>query len=265
MIDSKTRTILLPKGITSYDIVQLPDYRDITSTLKYLLTGKDVYEMKLIEQDPKSIILESSTTDPGYVVESGELIVSSKFDIVYLLISCLNTQKSFISIENIIDNFEWLGLLPESLVSRKLELICETVTEGQEKFYKINSDKVNSLIQQRVDKLAKVLADSKLVTQVKLSLYVDTEGEIPTGMLEEEIKYIAYEMVLGYMSITLDLYDFTELFSYKKDISSKLILREMQNQPQEKKPTKPVKATKKKATKVVAKGKGALDMFFTKK
>lgn len=265
MIDSSTRTILLPKDITNYEIILLPDYKDPKSFQKYLLAGEEVFEMRLVQQDPKSIILESCDETPGQVMESGELIVTSKFDIVYLLITALKTQKSFISIENIVDSFEWLGLLPQDLVSKKLLLICDTITEMNEQYFKISAEKVDTLIKQRVDKLAEVLGASKLVTQIKLSLYVDNEGEIPNGMLEQEIKYIAYDMVTAYASAYSEIYDFTELLAHKKSIRSKLTLREMQNKPQEKATVKAVKTTKKKATKVVAKGKGALDMFFTKK
>ncbi|WEJ95332.1 hypothetical protein PSN45_002847 [Yamadazyma tenuis] len=268
------RTILLPKEVESstYTLVSLPDYRDISKSSKYLVSCGSLFELKSVSSDPKSIIFENETDQDGIVVESPEIIMATKFNVVYLLISTLYNQSSssYISLENFIDNHEWIGNVPEALVEDALEKICDKITENGEFFYKVNQEKTKEFIKSKIESVKQQLSSSKLMTQIKMSLYVDTETEIPMGMEDQEILYLANEMISSHLSISLELHDFEDLLKYKKGIQARLTAKSMVMEAQ--KPTKhqpktgkAAKGKVKKPVVKVAKGKGALDMLFKKR
>lgn len=260
-----SRTILLPKDCSqNYDIVDLPDYQDIKSSRKYLKTGDQLFELKSFQQDPRSIIFENS--DQGRISESSEVIMATKFNVIFLLISALyNNKGPYITLENIIDNHEWVNSIPETLVTNALNCICDVLNENGESFYKINQEKAQEWLKHKIQMTKEHLMDSKLMTQIKLNLYVDSESEIPPGFLESEVLSVSNDMILSYLCIDIKLYDFEELSQYKKNIQSRLVAKTMAveaNKPKTEKPSKVTKTIKKRTTVKVAKGKGALDMFF---
>lgn len=277
------KVILLPKKVSGeVEIVELPDFQDFQRTKQYLATSEKLYELKAVDGKglPKSIIFENESE--GRIQELEQVIITTEFNVTYLLISLLfaqpstTTQKNFITIENIIDNHSWLNKLSYPLIQTGLNNICDVIEEGDDFFYKINPEKINQYISTKVDKIAQHLSQehNSLFLKLKLNLYVDSETEIPENYLPLEIRYQSIQVVKQNLVNNVDIpalnEDFDDLLKYKKDVVKKLTSKQLMNtQPASEHKPKPSnntnKAKAKKPVKKVAVGKGALDSFFTKK
>lgn len=262
-MNKDTRTILVPKGVKEFEIIALPDYADINTTRKYGKSGTKIYELKSVKESPKSMILE-----PGYVLENSEVIMTSEFNPIYLMIlTLLGTDKfaeRFVSIEDITDNFSW----SENL-SIDLGLICETIEENGEKYYKVSKDKITHYLEKKIEKTQKYLESSRLYTFLKMELYVTSEQEITDELLALQLQHTAIDLVWAYLCIPKygPFVDLQILIDHKRRVQSELNSKMLMNAKLNNKKTwkpKPKPNTTKTTVKV-QKGKGALDSFFAKK
>ncbi|CAH6718883.1 hypothetical protein CLIB1444_01S16622 [[Candida] jaroonii] len=256
-MDKDTRTILLPKGTTEYDLVELPDYQDITKTRKYGKVGDSIYELKSIKESPKSIIFES-----GYVMENSEIILSSKINPTYLLISCLFDFQKYISLDDITDKFPWI----EHIDEKYLLEITDKIDENGDSFYKISKPKVTDYLKKRIEAVQKTLDQTKLVNFMKMELYVNSESEVTDEIWALQLWSTSVNFVWDYLTISKygDFVDSEKLNSHKAEVRNKLNINTMMTQQTTTKKEEKKKPVKKPVKKVAA-GRGALDAFFKPK
>lgn len=255
-MDKDTRTILLPEGTKEFDLIELPDYQDISKTRKYGKVGDNIYELKSIKESPRSIIFES-----GYVMENSEIILSSKINPTYLLISALFDFQKYITLYDIADKFPWI----EHINEKYLHEITESIEENGETFYKISKPKVTSYLKQRIEGIQRTLDQTKLVNFMKMELYVNSESEVTDEIWALQLWNTSVNFVWDYLSIPKygEFIDLEKLSAHKAEIRNKLNVNTMMTQQSTKKEEK--KKPVKKPVKKVAVGRGALDAFFKPK
>lgn len=145
LVDSNSRVILLPKSETpvTYKVVDLPTSRDLTLYNSYLLDKDTLYELGDVRNDNpyvkkenmpllkngdavKSFIFEDEQNGEGAIIQSSSVIVSSKFDLAWLLIAIFykhnQFSKNYISAEDVMDkiagvfsgngNDQWVHKIP---------------------------------------------------------------------------------------------------------------------------------------------------------
>lgn len=251
--DRHTRAILLPGNQSDFKIIRIPDLYNKISGL-YLICNSQIYELKEIrggskqirtkkDEAVKSIILESKTGN-GYVLQSANIIVATKFSLVYLLISIMwdneMFRKRFITYEDFIDSLvalletsEWVEAIPENLLKQSLTKICDRIEENGENFYKYSQERVFDFIDEKVQKLAACIkSNPKFVFLSKISEELippieppETE-KIPLQILDSSIIRHAINFVCGsYLPVQLKnqfiedrKYDFEALDQYLQKI-----------------------------------------------
>lgn len=289
----QTKVILLPKEIEKsqdpqnhgqgIQVVELPHFKDLNRSKKYLVASDKLYDLKAIDgkSSPKSIIFENDTE--GRIHELEQVLITTEYNFTYLLISLLlarsggtTKQRNFITIENLIDNHDWLNKLPYKLIQKGLDNICDVLEQLDEFFYKVNPQKIDQFITTKIHKIIQYLqgGQTSLVSKLKVNLYIDSETEIPDNYMDLELRYQAIQLIKQNLVDDVDVpvlnEDFDELLTYKQEIVKKLTTRQlMASQPVVEAKPKPsnnaIKSKQKKPVKKVAVGKGALDSFFSKK
>lgn len=256
-----------------------------------------------VQNGPK---LSSTVVSGGYILQSPNLIVSSIFNPAYLLASIFCTHaatfsKRFITIEDFIDTLSglyedlWVQELPQSLYSDCLPLVCDTIVENGETFYKFSMPVTLTFLKSKVAKLVEHFLSSDLklapggqpqfLQHIKSKLYERNQDQtsIPEDILRLAVEKHVVDLILGSYCLpsVLDEYlktqasDFSkydlhlkELEQKKKDLAmveqnmndiAESSAKASANSKSKKKPD-----PKKKPVKKVAVGKGALDGFFKK-
>lgn len=316
-VDEGTKVILLPKYEGLYKIIKLPNILEQKSLKPYLLHKDQLYELREIKGDNpylanekkrpviphsgesvKSFIFESTTN--GCVIQSPNLIVSSKFNLVYYLISIMHNNNSFSkrfitiedfldSISSIFENNEWVNAILMLMYTSALSKICETIEENDEMFYKYSNDKVVEYLNNKVTQLVTYLSansDLSIMYKIKQELYdpiSEGSNEIPLDILQLSVAKHSIDMICGsYTPVEVrdqvlnnGSYDFEKLKTFLKNIQIKRkeleLVESNMNEVVEtttkvevKKNDSKKKVVKKKQVKKVAVGKGALDGFFKK-
>lgn len=312
-----TKVILLPKEKGVYSIVKLPNASDQKSFKSYLLRDDQLFELREIKGDNsylpndskrpvipntglsvKSFIFESE--ENGCVVQSPNLIVSTKFNLVYYLISIMYNNDSFAkrfitfedfsdTISSLFENNSWVGAIPVKMYKSALSDICDTIEENDEIFYKYSTKKVIEYLNRKVSQLLAYLStqlDFSIILKIKQELYKPiSEGsnDIPSEILQLSIIRHSIDLICGsYTPIEIRNqlinnggYEFDKLNAYLKDIqiqrkelelveSNMNAVVETTTKVETKKKDSKKKVVRKKEVKKVAVGKGALDGFFKK-
>lgn len=316
-IHEGTKVILLPKEKGLYSIIKLPNILDQKSFKSYLLRDDQLFELREIKGDNrylpndskrpvipntglsvKSFIFESE--ENGCVVQSPNLIVSTKFNLVYYLMSIMYNNdsfaKRFITFEDFSDTisslFEynsWVGAIPMKIYKSALSEICETIEENDEIFYKYSNAKVIEYLNRKVSQLLAYLgsqSDLSIIMKIKQELYrpiSEGSNDIPSDILQLSIIRHSIDLICGsYTPIEIrnqvmnnEGYEFDKLNAYLKDIqaqrkelelveSNMNAVVETTTKVETKKNDAKKKVVRKKEVKKVAVGKGALDGFFKK-
>lgn len=316
-IHEGTKVILLPKEKGLYSIIKLPNVLDQKSFKSYLLRDDQLFELREIKgdnrylpndtkrpvipntgQSVKSFIFESEAN--GCVVQSPNLIVSTKFNLVYYLMSIMYNNdsfaKRFITFEDFSDTistlFEynaWVGAIPMKMYKSALSEICETIEENDEIFYKYSNAKVIEYLHRKVSQLLAYLSsqsDLSIILKIKQELYrpiSEGSNDIPSDILQLSIIRHSIDLICGsYTPIEIrnqvmnnERYEFDKLNAYLKDIqaqrkelelveSNMNAVVETTTKVETKKKDTKKKVVRKKEIKKVAVGKGALDGFFKK-
>ncbi|RLV90159.1 hypothetical protein JA1_004757 [Spathaspora sp. JA1] len=302
-IDKDSKVILLPETAspTEFKLIQLPISNNLNQTKSYLYEpiSTTIYELnqirsiesaKLKSGDAvKSFIIESGNSD-GAIIQSPRTIISSKFNLCYLLISSLYGQKNdtrFITIDDFMDRLTWSQNLPESVLISALEKVCEELNNDDVTFYKFSIEKSLLFINEKILALVDFIANqpNSIIDKIKAELTDPTNTtteEIPQDILNQLILQYAIDYVCStYIEDSNFKQDLINKFEYKFDQVEKYLveIREKQkslalveanmnevinstikNRNKEKEQVK--KSTKKIQVKKVAVGKGALDGFF---
>lgn len=326
IVDSKTKLIILPNSFDIsndeiFNIIKLPygngqikqilvntsdpnnlqlyELREIKGNNAYLNSENKRITIPKTGVAVKSFIFENE--DQGQVIQSPDLIVSSKFNFFYylVLVTYQNKEKftkSFITYEDFVDKLndisngenKWIQQI-EPVLIRNMKIICEEVNENGECFYKLSIDNVLKTLNNKINKLFEFLNKNELsiTKKIKQELYIDTNNnEIPKKILNLSILNYSIDLIFeSYLNKSLkeefkkfnDI-NFTELSDYIKELQEKKKAIEIvesnmnsiittTNSTSSK--TKEAQSTlnKKKSGKQVKKvavGKGALDGFFKK-
>ncbi|EGW32856.1 uncharacterized protein SPAPADRAFT_136855 [Spathaspora passalidarum NRRL Y-27907] len=297
-IDKDSRVILLPEteSPAEFKILELPTSNNLSTTKSYLFdaTTNSLYELNEIRTSEsaklksgdavKSYILESDTS--GAIIQSPRTIISSKFNLVYLLISILSSQKEdrFITVDDFMDRVAWSHNLPESVISNALVQICDELDQGDAKFYKFSLDKSIQFVNEKITKLVEFFTNEKntVIEKVRAELNDPTSTEVVSQQLVSELTLqYAIDYVCGsYIAEPTFKQDLIKKYQYKFDNvdaylaklkekqkslavveanMNEVIHSTVKNRKKEQK-----KTIKKVQTKKVAVGKGALDGFFKK-
>ncbi|CCE85747.1 Piso0_005374 [Millerozyma farinosa CBS 7064] len=317
LVDNATRVILLPQGEQSYSIIRLPSSTSFGENIVCLIQGDTMYEIReingknpyMINMDKvpklpnndgavKSLIFESDTN--GYVLQNPNLLVTSKFNFAYFLISVMhgeeNFAKRFITLEDIIDSLgskysgqEWVTSVPFAIYIRALGMICEKIEENDETFYKYSKDKAFTFLQNKIDEVTKYLlskphvALNKKIMSELLSSSIDST-KIPSEVLQESTTKHSIDLICGsYIPVHVKQefcenkkYSWSNLDKYLADLAAEkkglelaesnmnsIINETVVNRKDTKSDSKKKPARKKVVNKVPV-GKGALDGFFKK-
>lgn len=306
----ETKVILLPEnGLGSYSVLDLPTAKNLEVSKPFLFQDSQLYELKLINGNNPHAVLANAPQlanndgvrswifedSEGMVVQSGNLVVSSKFNLCYLLLSLLYknpemfTQR-FITIEDLLDKFsslygELITSIPKEVFQQNLPTICEIVSQDEEDYYKFSLAKANEFINGKVTNLVKFIenGNNSLADVITAKISDASTLDVPANIREQAQLNYAIEFVCN--SYTLPSFkdqfvasrqfDFTELNAYLLKLTESQKNRAIAEQSvnniaasnanaTKKKLSQPKKTTKKPAAKKVAVGKGALDGFFKK-
>ncbi|CAI5758233.1 unnamed protein product [Candida verbasci] len=260
------RVIILPNESTNYKIVSIDGKQYLLNVEIYEINVVDGNDIKHNGEAVKSYIFESN---PGKVLKSANTIVATKFDITWLLIRyfCKNDQN-YKTVEDIKDSCG-MDELPDNLMIKSFEKICDSIVEGDEYFYKYSKENALNWVNGKVLKLQSFILNepNSIIGKIKKELNDPSQETDP-----ELIKLLALQYSLDYISVLKDElilhsdYDFTKVQDYLKQMKEKekkLAVSESNinetignNNKTKKKPTK--KETKKSV------GRGPLDSFFKK-
>ncbi|KAK6527010.1 hypothetical protein TWF281_010206 [Arthrobotrys megalospora] len=132
---------------------------------------------------------ESTSTPDSLVIKDAHLYLTTPLDPLYLLLPHLSSQKTsrnFLSFEDLLESHpestKWskiLSLHPPSsqILQSRLLTICDTVSAGDEQMFRLNPEKLHTLLISRVESVAKALPPS-LTKQIsrKLSKPIGTQA-----------------------------------------------------------------------------------------
>ncbi|KAK6463574.1 ribonuclease H2, subunit B [Scheffersomyces coipomensis] len=321
LIDNSSRIILFPNEAQdqnqSFKVIRLPIAKNLSETKPYLLTDDNIYELNEIKGvnpydgnkenlpflkngDPvKSYIFENGD-EQGGILQSSSLIVSNKFNVIYLLLSIIlkyesSFTKNYITIHDFIDKVSSLfpdipfESIPIRLYTNALLLISEEIEENDEFFYKFDKSKALEYINNKVKALHEYISNDKsstsIVTHLKGKLF-DHNNALPIQNIINllSLHYAIDFIIDSYLNDEKDQfkqtlidqfkYDFKPLNDYLQTLSSnqknlkviednlQSIVQSTHNASTNTKKPATTAASKKKPVKKVAIGKGALDGFF---
>lgn len=300
--DAGVKLILLPKEHSSFDIISLP----LGDTQKKLLaTSEQLYELREVhgssEYDAhpeprlpsggpvKSIILESKDSNQGAILKDPTLTTCTPFNIVYYVLNAMYIQKDnyttrYQTLDDILDDLR-LSPCHDTLfmkIKQCLTLICTSIQENGDEFFKLSIEKAFRYISTKVEVLKNLLTNSPnfvLTGNIRATLCVSGETPAPEIVDLQTTRY-CIDMIFGsYLSESVKcdylehmLVDYSSLNSYFKEIESKKrVLAAIEDNMEsvvlitKKAKTKSTKGKNtRKPVKKVPIGKGALDSFFGK-
>lgn len=248
----------------------------------------------------RSIILEPiPNKSMGAVLSDPNFIALAKFDMVFPFITWVTSDPNFNlsrahTSEDITEGFlssieytQPLQLL-ELYVLDCIDRTCESVEEHGEQFFKASQTKMHHLIAEKIFRMRDVLLENPsyiLINKVKGN-FLDTHVEVPKIVFEQQVLKFCTDFVFGtYLDETIreehDKHmgqDYSELQSFLKsqeerqqsatiaelNLSTIHVKAKPESADRQKNNMNPVKATKKRSSKIAV-GKGALDHFFKKK
>ncbi|CAM9018109.1 unnamed protein product [Wickerhamomyces anomalus] len=255
-------------SLTTARVVLLPDTEESTIKLvniphprtnhehHYVLVNDQLYEFNEIDNDNphsktnhlrsvtkndnkpvRSLILENSDSSlPGLVLEESNIIISTKFNFVYVLISYFNSQleqgkefRRYQSLQDLTDVLEEelpvISKIPESLLTDALEKISDSIDENGDKFYRYSEEKVYEFLKNKVEIISKSFPKSIQSQLVNPILYpVNIEDPIPENIINLALNKYSIHLISSYLhpkveSKLLDLYKFQELEAYITKVS----------------------------------------------
>ncbi|KAH3676384.1 hypothetical protein WICMUC_002015 [Wickerhamomyces mucosus] len=311
------KVVFLPdSNLTESKILNFPHPRT-TESHSYVLSNNVLFELKELDGDNpheklnhmrpttkkdnlpvRSFILENNE-DPenSVILENGNLILSTKYNFAYVLISYFTTQireneKRFSRYQSIEDFIEILSEnipsileLPESLVQKSLVSITDSIREGESDFYRYSEDKILQFLRNKVEKLSKNFPSSVSEKIVKPLLFpINFEDEIPEIIFNLALTKYSIFILSSYLHTywttkLLKSYDFEDLDKYiEKTKNERIQKKAVEDQladinqlnaankrangkagPVSKKPTPSKKVASSKLS------RGPLDSFFAKK
>lgn len=313
---STARVVLLPDvEADSMKLVDLPHPRT-NQQHHFILVNHEIYELNEIDNDNphdkanhlravtktdnkpvRSLILENSNcSSSGLVLEESNIIISTKFNFTYVLISYFTNQiergkefKRYQSFEDLTDVLEEeipvVLQIPEVLVREALDKISDSIDENGDKFYRYSEEKTYEFLKSKVEAISGSFPRSVESKLVHPTLYpANIEDAIPQDINFLALNKSSIHLLSSYLhpkveSKLTSFYNFEALATYIDKVASERTKKKAaedqiqnlniinaqnkrtlgkQDNGARKKPT----AAKKVAPKI---SKGPLDGFFGKK
>lgn len=293
MNNEENKILIVPQDISVADIFAIKSGGRTRSILAadegvfevVNIVGSSPYDSVPAPQTPfsepvKSILLRIDNHQ-GAVSQDPRVLVATRFNMTYFFAGIFNSQNTFSSrfqdASDLKDQLLDLDVISgwndkiESEYNRSLNILCETIVEGDQTFYKYSKDQLRLFLKEKIEKLA-----AYIIAKKSLSLYkairssLISQEEPPQNILEAQTLRFATDMVMvSYFDISDRTemlgalgYESEELASYLKKVKSQNESENLQDTtvttPRIKAKTK---APRKKESKVAV-GKGALDSFF---
>lgn len=290
LVDANTKVILLPEG--QFEIIQLPHGKE---SKQFLISNGSLYELKQIDGDndyvppiarlKNGVATKSLIFEPGFVMQSPNIIMATKFNFFYYLVNILfehqNKFNKFCTYDDLID--ELLSILGEDFrdnmnkcdeaMRSNLKVCFEVLNENDQVFYKLSMRKILQNLNNKINKVYKFINDnlqSQIFKFIHSSLR-DDQLPVPKNILNLSVLNHCIDLVFtSYINegikqefLKFNNIDFSELHKYLQDLTKKKqTLSVIETNTKElvtpKTKTKVVKNVKK-----VVK-KGPLDGFFRK-
>lgn len=295
--DPSPKLILLPHPRTSEPVKYLYSQKDSALYELRKITGanphlKQSQKLELDNGDAiKSILIEPSETSEadniGMILSDPSVYTFTPFNIIYTLILFFSANpkkysERYVSFEDLEDSFSESSFrdLPSTLIAPKLELVCETIEEGGEKYFKFSSEKMLSFLREKTEKLSQSFPIS-LFNKVVLPKIAPAEidDKIDSQIIESAKKSYSIDLMGSYLSQTnlgklrqsyeeelapLTVYLKKQKEIQKKKAAAQAHMDELTQGLTKEKGKKPqAKKTVKKPVKKVT--RGAIDSFFKKK
>ncbi|EMG47097.1 hypothetical protein SBY92_000736 [Candida maltosa Xu316] len=282
-MDKDSKVVILPPSPGPFKIINLPIPSDLTTTKSYLIEESTIYELTIIDGSTSSDIPKQKTSgipiksfifEPGYVLESPNVIISNKFNISYLFLSILKDQKimdRYCNLETFKDNLSmaWIFDIPDEIIEQGLDTICDVTVQNCEKFYKFNMDKSLDWIHLKITLLEtfiKSTTNNSILMKIKHELSPNME-DIPQDKLDQLITLYALDYICSICDVQQGLvekfkYEFNDLNEYIKVLNDneknlEVVESNLNDlKTANKKVKQPVKQEKK------VKKVGAIDSFF---
>lgn len=225
------RVVLLPEvSVDTIKLINLPHPRT-GQTHHYVLLNEELYELTEVDNDNphsktnhlravtkadnkpvRSLILEASDgASSGLVLEESNLIISTKFNLVYVLISYFANQlelgkefRRYQSLQDLIDILEEsipvIVQFPETLLSNALEKISDAIDENDEKFYKYSEEKTYQFLKTKVEVISNSFPKSIQSQLVSPILYpVNIDDSIPDDINKLALERYSIHLLSSYL------------------------------------------------------------------
>lgn len=219
--DESTKLLILPKGYTSFDILELP-YGDLSK--KILATEDQLFELREVHgssqhdthPEPelpsggavKSVIIELADSSEGGVLKSPRLVTCTPFNIVFYVLNMMHNLKEvymsrFHTLDDILENFK-LHISNNTLRSKleaSMEIVCTSIEENNELFFKLSMEKSFEFLSRKIELLKSLILSSSefaVVGVIKGSLRQSNSVDEPPAQIEElqTIKY-SIDIIFG--------------------------------------------------------------------
>ena len=137
----------------------------------------------------------------NFVIENGSLYILTKFDILFLLISILETNRKltenqlgmFCTIEQILSNYQEL-----KKISFDLESICDSKELDDEFFYRLNDQKVIEWLNKKIEKISHFIS-SKFYSKISGST-INFQSKEEYKPSEDEVNESSLNFICEYLS-----------------------------------------------------------------
>lgn len=234
----------------------------------------------LFSEPVKSVLLRSDNHQ-GAVLQDPRFAVVTKFNMTYFFAGIFNSQNTFSSrfqdasdLKDQVLDLDVISGWNEKIdceFNRSLDILCETIEEGGQIFYKYSKDQLRLFLKDKIDKLtAYIIAKKNLSLYKVIRLSLLSQEEPPQSILEAQTLRFATDIIMVSYFSPSDRAEMLNALGYESEELA-IYLRKVKSQnesdnlhdttvstPRIKAKTK---ATRKKEPKVAV-GKGALDSFF---
>ncbi|AOA61078.1 Ribonuclease H2 subunit [Komagataella phaffii CBS 7435] len=181
----------------------------------------------------RSLIFAEKESIDGYVVENSEILVATKFNVIYLLLKYFimtelrgmnineldesNQSGRFLNFDDLIEQLQENSVfqgLPEEFfgsLEPSLSEICKVIREGDENYYRVSPAAIFQFLNRKVEALQKNLLETentvKQFLSSKLSKPIDQgstkEEEVPLEILDLATKRAAVQLISTYLPQSL--------------------------------------------------------------
>lgn len=264
------------------------DFKDSYDTKQKLTKALEPLKSVLISSMPNK-----TKDEPCLIVgQKPEIYVATPFNVIYFVLSyCVNIlkreQQRMLPYDDLLERLEDSNSIKELIrlkipFENSLKLICDTVQENDETFYKVSIKKITAFLKGRVDRIVNNFPDtlnSRIQRNIGGNIQQDqlhfTDEIMELSRVKCAISLLSSYVDKFYLDDLVKSYDFTALDKYleeyqKVEEENRIAEENLRALNQKvahgaKSRKRKHSAKKVKPVKKVEIGRGALDMFFKRK